>query len=100
MSIYAIADEDTVLSLKLVGVDGQVVHTSAEAHEALQRILDRESIEIVLIDQTLAANFQQELGRLRMERIRPLLVEIPGESGFETSLSQLVQHAVGIPLGG
>jgi V/A-type H+-transporting ATPase subunit F len=49
MSLYVIGDENTLLGFSLIGVDGQVVGSVEEARASLQRVLDDESVDMVLI---------------------------------------------------
>ena len=99
MKFYCIADEDTVRGFRLAGVEGRVVSSPAEAGLALRQVADRPELGIVLVTQQVAAGIRAEADAFRLERDRPLLVEIPGPAGpapGHRGLRQLVHSAVGI----
>lgn len=102
MSVYVIGDENTVTGFALIGIEGEEVTTEQEARTALHRAIEREGVEIVLVTEGWAASMRETVDELKMTRMHPLVLEIPGE-GTEAggrSLRELVQQAVGIRLGG
>lgn len=102
MKFYCIADEDTVRGFGLAGVNGQAVTTPAEAAAAIARAAGQPDCGIVVITQPVAAGIREQVDTIRLERDRPLIVEIPGSEGplpGRKSLRRLVQEAVGIRVG-
>ncbi|MDX1686909.1 MAG: V-type ATP synthase subunit F [Candidatus Promineifilaceae bacterium] len=100
MSIFVIGDENTVLGFSLVGVEGETVESVEEARSQLDEALDREGVQIVLITENWAAQMREEVNRLKMESVEPLVLEIQGgEHGPSgPSLRELVRQAVGVRL--
>ncbi len=102
MKFYCIADEDTVRGFELAGVAGQVVATSDQAAAAVADALARPDCGIIVLTERVAAGIRPQVEAIRLERDRPLIVEIPGPEGplpGRKSLRQFVQEAVGIRVG-
>ena len=99
MKFYCIADEDTVRGFRLAGVEGRVVTSAPEAAEALHQAAARAEYGIVILTHQVGAWLREQVDALRLERDRPLLVEMPGPAGplaGRKTLRQLVHSAVGI----
>jgi V/A-type H+/Na+-transporting ATPase subunit F len=103
VKFFCIADQDTVRGFRLAGVAGQVVNNPAEAEVALAQAAGQAEWGVLLLSQSVANGVRQQVEALRLERERPLLVEIPGPEGplpGRKSLHQVVQEAVGLRLEG
>ena len=101
MKFYCIADEDTVRGFRLAGVAGQVATNAAQAAAAVDEAA-RTDCGILILTEAVAAGIRAQVDAIRLERDRPLIVEIPGPTGPQhgrQSLRQFVQEAVGIRLG-
>lgn len=100
MSIFVIGDENTVLGFSLVGIESETVESVEEARSLLDEALDRENVQIVLITENWAAQMREEVNRLKMESVEPLVLEIQGSEPAPSgpSLRELVRRAVGIRL--
>lgn len=102
MKFYCIADENTVRGFRLAGVDGQVVNSSPQAAAAVETLAAQPDCGILILTEKVAAGIRSQVERIRLERSRPLIVEIPGPEGprpGRKSLRQFVQEAVGIKVG-
>jgi len=102
MKFFCVADEDTVRGFRLAGVDGQAVATADEADQAIRRAAGRADLGILILTDAVAADVRELVDDVRMNRDRPLIVEVPGPQGpmpGRKTLRQLVQEAVGIRLG-
>jgi len=102
MKFFCVADEDTVRGFRLAGVDGQAVATAGEADQAIRRAAQRPDLGILILTDAVAADVRELVDDVRMNRDRPLIVEVPGPQGpmpGRKTLRQLVQEAVGIRLG-
>jgi len=96
---YCIGDEDTVRGFRLAGVEGCVPVSAPEALKALHEAAARSELGIVLLTQSVAARIRNQVDTFRMERDRPLLVEIPDPNGplpGRKTLRMLAHSAVGI----
>jgi len=102
VKFFCIADDDTVRGFLLAGIAGQAVTTPQESAAAVEKAAARTDCAIIILTERVAAGIRQQLDTIRLERDRPLIVEIPGPDGRlpgSKSLHQFVQEAVGIRLG-
>lgn len=102
MTFFCIADEDTARGFRLAGVAGAMVETVAQARAALERAAAAPECGIVILTEQVAAGIRAEVDKFRLERARPLIVEIPGPAGPQAgrkSLRRFVQEAAGISVG-
>ncbi len=102
MKLFCIADEETVRGFRLAGVAGQSVTSEAEAAAAVAQAAAQADCGILVLSQRVAAGIRQQVETIRLERRRPLIVEIPGPEGplpGRKSLRRFVQEAVGIRVG-
>lgn len=102
MTFYCIADEDTVRGFRLAGIRGQVATTADQAALAVASAVTRADCGIIVLTESVAAGIRPQVEAIRLERDRPLIVEIPGPEGplpGRKSLRQFVQEAVGIRVG-
>ncbi len=87
---------------RLAGISGQAVTTAPQAAAAVQQALERSGCGIIILTDKVAAGIRSRVDAIRVERDRPLIVEIAGPDGplpGRKSLRQLVQEAVGMRLG-
>jgi V/A-type H+-transporting ATPase subunit F len=102
VKFYCLADEDTVRGFRLAGVEGQAVTSPKEAEAALEPLLERTDLGILIVTDVVAAGIRRQIDSVRAERVTPLVVEIPGPKGpmpGRKTLRQSVQEAIGIRLG-
>lgn len=102
MKFHCIADEDTVRGFRLAGIAGQVVITTEQAAAAVLKAAAQPDCGIIVLTEKVAAGIRQQVEAIRLERDRPLIVEIPGPEGAlpgRKNLRQFVQEAVGIGIG-
>jgi V/A-type H+-transporting ATPase subunit F len=102
VKFYCIADEDTVRGFRLAGISGQVASTVEQAAAAIKAAVAQPDCGIIVLTESVANRIRSHVDAMRLERDRPLIVEIPGPEGplpGRKSLRQLVQEAVGIRVG-
>lgn len=102
MKFHCIADEDTVQGFRLAGIEGVAVDTAAAAEQAVRRAAENPDIGILILTDLVAADIRPLVDDIRVNRLRPLIAEIPGPDGpmpGRKTLQQLVQEAVGIRIG-
>ena len=100
MSIFVIGDRDTVLGFRLLGAEGRTARSLDEARDVHEKVLQREDIKLLFLTREWADRMRQRVDELKMKRLRPLVMEIPGKEVKppEQSLSELVRRAIGINL--
>jgi vacuolar-type H+-ATPase subunit F/Vma7 len=83
---------------RLVGVESFEATSVTEARKALSNVLERSDVAIVLISEELASEMRDEIDKLRLSRITPLIVAVPGSSGAvgETKISDLITKTLGV----
>lgn len=99
MKFFCIGDEDTVEGFQLAGVSGRVAADGAETRAALEEAVSRADCGIIIITERLADGIRPHIDAIRLERERPLILEIPGPEGplpGRKGLREFVQEAVGM----
>ena len=99
-TLFVIGDENAVLGFGLLGVEGRVVHSVDEAHQALVDARDNMRSGILFITEEWADAVRDEVDRLKAATLEPLILEIPASrpDADRASLRTLVQNALGIQL--
>lgn len=78
MKIYCISDNiDTNIGLRLVGVDGVVVHEREEVLEAIDEVKDDPELGILLITRKLEKLVPEVIDELKLTAGLPLVLVIP-----------------------
>ena len=102
MRFHLISDNvDTLVGLRLAGIDGVVVHEPEEIEAALKAAIADEDIAIVLITDRLVKACQDQVYNLKLTHEKPLIVEIPDRSGngrTKDSITRYVREAIGVKI--
>ena len=100
MRCFLISDNsDTLMGMRLAGVEGVIVHTREETLPALSEAMHKEGVAVVLITEKLAALCPAEVQDIKMHTPMPLLVIIPdrhGTSDMTAAISRYLAETVGI----
>ncbi len=102
MKFYCIADGETAQGFRLAGIITRTAATQEEAMAAIDELTSQSDCGIIVVTDKVADWVQPHIETIRMERDRPLIVEIPGPEGpvpGRRSLRELVQEAVGVSVG-
>jgi len=102
MKYYVIGDEDTVLGFGMVGVDGRVATSVAEADAAFEAATSDPEIGILVVTERAAELIRPRVDRILFSDTFPLIVEIPDRRGHmagRPSIRETVNRAIGIKLG-
>lgn len=102
MKYFVIGDEDTVLGFGMVGVDGRVAATAAEAEASFDAAMADKDIGILVITERSAELIRPRVDRLLFSDDFPLIVEIPDRRGRmpgRPTIRETVNSAIGIKLG-
>lgn len=102
MKFYLISDNvDTQVGLRLVGVEGEVVHERRAFLELLEEKMKDKSIGIILLTTKLIEMCPDVISEIKLKQQRPLIVEIPdrhGESKIGETIDKYVSEAIGVKL--
>ena len=102
MKFYLISDNiDTQMGMRLVGLNGSIVHEPEELTAEIEKVLGDKEIGILLITEKLVKLCHDYIFDIKLKYKQPLIVEIPdrhGTSDIGGNLSSYVSDAVGIKL--
>ena len=102
MRFYVISDNiDTMVGMRLAGIEGTVVHTQEEVQSSLTKAMDQEDIGVILMTETLVKLCPDLIYELKLNRQRPLIVEIPDRHGngrAKDSITRYVREAIGVKI--
>ena len=102
MRFYLISDNiDTMVGMRLAGIEGTVVHTQEEVQSSLTKAMDQEDIGVILMTETLVKLCPDLIYELKLNRQRPLIVEIPDRHGTgraKDSITRYVREAIGVKI--
>lgn len=99
MKYFCLGDEDSVLGFSLVGVSGTVIHNSAEAEIAWEKVLENKDYAVIIINESIANMIRETVDRYLFSESFPLVVEIPDKGGkFSRDLKTLVNESIGVAL--
>jgi V/A-type H+-transporting ATPase subunit F len=102
MKFYLLSDNtDTQMGLRLVGIDGDVVHERNEFLSALQHTVARPDIGIILITSKLVELAPDVISEMKLKNKRQIILEIPDRRGNSTlgeSIDAYVSEAIGVKL--
>ncbi len=78
LGFFCIGDEDTARGFRLAGVEGRVAEGPGEAAAALEEAAARKDCGVIIITKAAALQAREKVEEIRLERQRPLIVEIGG----------------------
>jgi V/A-type H+-transporting ATPase subunit F len=76
MKFYCIGNEETARGFRLAGVEGRAVRDAAEAAAALSAAAGRADCGVIIMTAAAAALVRTQVDEIKLERPRPLIVEI------------------------
>lgn len=102
MKLYLLSDNtDTQMGLRLVGIEGEVVHERKEFLSALNHVLNRADIAIILITHKLIELAPDIISELKLKHKEQMILEIPdrrGNSNLGESMDAYISEAIGVKL--
>ncbi len=102
MKFFLISDNtDTLMGLRLVGIEGVVLHKRQEFLETLEEKMKDPSIAIILVTTKLIELCPDIISEVKLKQPKPLIVEIPdrhGESKIGETIDSYVSEAIGVKL--
>lgn len=102
MKFYLLSDNvDTLVGMRLAGIEGQVVHERLEFLEALEEKMKDSSIAIILITTKLIELCPEVISEIKLKQREPLLVEVPdrhGNSKIGETIDSYLSQAIGVKL--
>ena len=102
MKAFLVSDNhDSLVGMRLAGVQGYLVHNSEEAFDAIENVLKQKDIAILAITEKAAEMAPNLIQQLRERGELPLVVEIPDRHGTKRGsdfLTRYVQEAIGVKM--
>ncbi len=102
MKGFLISDNhDTLVLLKLAGINGVVAHGPVETTKALNSALAMKDLGILLMTELAAETVADKIKEIRESASLPLLVEIPDRHGTRRGadfLTRYIRDAIGVKL--
>ncbi len=102
MKLYLISDNiDTLVGMRLAGIEGCVVHEQAELKKALSDALADKEIGILLLTEKFGRDFPELVNRVKLENKLPLIIEVPDRHGTGRKpdfITGYVNDAIGLKL--
>ncbi len=103
MRMFLLSDNvDTLMGMRMSGVDGVVLHKEDELRAKLKELLQEEDIAVILITSTLLNLIRETVYDLKLNLKKPLIIEIPDRHGngrTKDSITKYVKDAIGVDMG-
>lgn len=102
MRMYLLSDNvDTLMGMRMSGVEGKVLHEEAELRAALDKALSKDDIAVIMITEKLIGMIRDTVNQLKLTRSKPLIIEIPdrhGSGSIGDAITRYVKDAIGVNL--
>lgn len=102
MRMFLLSDNvDTLMGMRMSGVDGVVLHKEDELRAKLNELLQEEDIAVILITSTLLNLIRETVYDLKLNLKKPLIIEIPDRHGngrTKDSITKYVKDAIGVEM--
>ncbi|MDR3255041.1 MAG: V-type ATP synthase subunit F [Synergistaceae bacterium] len=102
MRAYLISDNhDTLVGMRLAGIEGVVVHGFDETSRAMKEVLLQKDVAIIAITEKAASHVPEMMQSLREHGELPIVVEIPDRHGTKRGsdfLTRYVRDAIGVKM--
>ena len=102
MRYFLVCDNiDTQMGMRLAGIDGVVVHTKQEVHQAVNDALADKSTGVLIITEKLANLCPDLIYDLKLNLSSVLVVVIPDRHGTgrsPDSITRSIREAIGVKL--
>ena len=101
MKIAAIGDEDTVIGLKIAGIDeGIIIKDPTEAEASIKRLANEGKTGLIIITEKTASKIRRVINEINKKHI-PIILEIPDKNGplsEEDPVGELIRKAIGVDI--
>ncbi len=104
MKFYLLTDNtDTLMGMRLVGIEGVVIHGRSEVIKELDNAVNNKDLAILLITTKLVDLCPDVISELKLKLTKPIIIEIPdrhGDKKVGESIDDYVSEAIGVKLRG
>jgi V/A-type H+-transporting ATPase subunit F len=87
--------------MRLAGIEGVVAHEAGEVNAALDSAMNNSDIAVILMTEKLVTLCRERVYELKLNSVRPLIVEIPdrhGTSKITETINRYIKEAIGVSL--
>lgn len=97
-SILVSDNRDSLLGMRMAGIDGILINSPEEADEVIFRELKNPDVGIVFITEKAADMVREKLIEFRKKSLFPLITVIPDRHGFTShnEITSYITEAIGI----
>lgn len=103
MKYYLISDNiDTLAGLRMVGVNGEVVHKEDEVRAAIEKASADPEVGLILITTRLFRENRSMIFDYKLRQRQPLIIEMPDRHSGDNvgeNIKAYIEEVVGIKLG-
>lgn len=100
MKSFLISDNhDTLVGMRLAGIDGIVLHDREEVLESLKKAINNTEIGIIILTEKIVDLAHDEIMNYKIKYKKPLIIEIPDRHGTTRGsdvITSYVRESVGI----
>ncbi len=101
MKSYLISDnEDTLVGLRLSGIDGVLVKSKIEIEEKFNEAAINKDIGIIILTESVFSKIKEEVLKVKTDGKTPLVVTIPDRTGLKDKnfIMRHVKESIGIKI--
>jgi V/A-type H+-transporting ATPase subunit F len=103
MRIYLISDNtDSLIGMRLAGIEGEIAHTREEVLDALKRTTDnKDTYGIILLTYKLKQLCNDYLSDYMKKNEKPLFLEIPDRHSAgrpDNSINKFIEESIGLKI--
>lgn len=102
MKMFLISDNvDTLIGMRLAGVEGVVIHNDDEVRHTLKDVMNMPDVAVIMMTERLMSLCHDLIYDLKLHQKQPLIIEIPDRHGngrTKDSITRYVQDAIGVKL--
>ncbi len=97
-SVLISDNRDSLIGMKMAGIDGYMVSNPEECWEITQKQLNDPNIGIVFLTEKAGDMIEEKLVRFREKSIYPLITIIPDRHGFRVpnKITGVIKEAIGM----
>ncbi|KYO65484.1 V-type ATP synthase subunit F [Thermovenabulum gondwanense] len=102
MKMFVISDSsDTITGFRLAGIEGKYIEEGQEVLEEIERLRKIEETGIIIITESLAEKVKNEIGRMKLSKDYPVILEVPDRHGSirpKDFLTRYIKEAIGVKI--
>lgn len=99
-SILLSNDEDTIIGLRLAGIEGRLIKKEEDLLPIVDNLLGEDDIGIIMITQGLFKSHQEALLERKLSEKEKIIIKIPGfnEKMKPSLISEHIEKSIGLKL--